>query len=214
MQIAEVLLLAAVLSCRRLASHGWQQEAALDDRGDVRMYWTVDVKKNVLLLEIQGRTLGYVAMGISLTGTMKGADLLIGYVDYMGKPHVLDYWADKNGPPILDNSQDWKLLTGRQNDTHTMVRVRRPITPNTIDDINVVDEPTWILWAWHPHDPGEDLQKAYHKGNRGKRKLCLLRTKCWPPPPVNAVVSTTTTTTSATHFHLLLLLPALLPRFL
>ncbi|MPC77619.1 hypothetical protein E2C01_072077 [Portunus trituberculatus] len=28
-------------------------------------------------------------MGISLTGTMKGADLLIGYVDYMGKPHVL-----------------------------------------------------------------------------------------------------------------------------
>ncbi|XP_063853811.1 DBH-like monooxygenase protein 1 [Scylla paramamosain] len=144
-----------------------------------------------------------------------GAGDLTQYVQCKHK-HALerDYWADKNGPPILDASQDWKLLTGRQNDTHTMVRVRRPIKPYTIDDINVVDEPTWILWAWHPHDPGEDLQKAYHKGNRGKRKLCLLRTKCWPPPPVNAVVSTTTTTTSATHFHLLLLLPALLPRFL
>lgn len=52
MQLAEVLLLAAVFSCRRLASHGWQQEAALDDRGDVRMYWTADVKKNVLLVEV------------------------------------------------------------------------------------------------------------------------------------------------------------------
>ena len=52
MQIAEVLLLAAVFSCRRLASHGWQQEAALDGRGDVRMYWTADVKKNVLLVEV------------------------------------------------------------------------------------------------------------------------------------------------------------------
>lgn len=213
MQLAEVLLLAAVFSCRRLASHGWQQEAKLDEHGDVRMYWTADVKKNVLLVEIQGRTLGYVAMGISVTGTMKNADLLIGYVDHLGTAHVIDYWADKNGPPIKDESQDWKLLTGRQNETHTMVRVRRPITPNTRDDINVVDEPTWILWAWHPHDPGEDLQLSYHKGNRGAKQLCLLRTNCWPPP-TNAVVSTTTTTTSAANFHLLLLLPTLLPRFL
>lgn len=52
MQLAEMLLLAAVFSCRRLASHGWQQEAALDDGGDVRMYWTADVKKNVLLVEV------------------------------------------------------------------------------------------------------------------------------------------------------------------
>lgn len=52
MQLAEVLLLAAVFSCRRLASHGWQQEAKLDEHGDVRMYWTADVKKNVLLVEV------------------------------------------------------------------------------------------------------------------------------------------------------------------
>ncbi|XP_050710765.1 DBH-like monooxygenase protein 1 [Eriocheir sinensis] len=120
-----------------------------------------------------------------------------------------DYWANKNGPPIPDLSQDWKLLEGRQNDTHTMVRVRRPITPNTNDDLNVGDEPTWILWAWHPHDPGDDLKVAYHEGNRGARQLCLLRTNCWPP----SVVSATTTATSAT-FRFLLLLPALLPRFL
>lgn len=52
MQFTEVLLLAAVFFCRRLPSHGWQQEASLDDDGEVRMYWTADVKKNVLLVEV------------------------------------------------------------------------------------------------------------------------------------------------------------------
>lgn len=52
MQLAEVLLLAAVLSCHRLGSHGWQQEETLDKHGNVRMYWTADVKKNVLLVEV------------------------------------------------------------------------------------------------------------------------------------------------------------------
>ncbi|XP_071539412.1 DBH-like monooxygenase protein 1 [Panulirus ornatus] len=205
MHLPGILLLLAALCCRWRASYGWQQEANLDEAGNVLLFWTADVKKNVLMVEIQGRTLGYVALGISATGTMERSDLLIGYVDYLGQPHVLDYWAPKNGPPILDKSQDWKLLAGRQNETHTMIRVRRPITPNTADDIEVFDWPTWILWAWHPHDPGDDLHPDYHQQHRGARQLCLLSTTCWPTPRSHASV-----VASSRHLLLLLLLLLLL----
>ncbi|XP_069977603.1 DBH-like monooxygenase protein 1 [Penaeus vannamei] len=183
MQLPEVLLFMCVTWCRWLSSYGWQQEAWLDEAGNIMLYWTADVKKNVLMVEIQGRTQGYVALGISRTKTMAGADLLIGYLDQEGEPHVLDYWSDKNGPPILDKSQDWKLLAGRENGTHTMIRVRRPIRPNIVNDINVYDFPTWILWAWHPHDPGKDQAPEYHHKNRGATRLCLLTSDCWPKSP-------------------------------
>nr|XP_053647717.1 uncharacterized protein LOC128699177 [Cherax quadricarinatus] len=124
-----------------------------------------------------------------------------------------DYWASKNGPPILDESQDWKLMAGRQNDTHTMIRVRRPITPSTKDDIDVFDFPMWILWAWHPHDPGEDLHPEYHQNNRGARRLCILRSDCWPPSPPpptrGAAASLTATVAVAAASCLLVLLPQL-----
>ncbi|XP_045590271.1 DBH-like monooxygenase protein 1 [Procambarus clarkii] len=206
MLVREAMLLALVACCRWVTTRAWQQEATLDERGHVVLFWTADVKKNVLMVEIQGRTLGYIALGISPNGTMENADLLIGYVDYLGEAHVLDYWASKNGPPILDESQDWKLLAGRQNDTHTMIRVRRPITPNTPDDINVFDFPTWVLWAWHPHDPGEDLHPEYHHNNRGARRLCLLRLDCWPPPRPDSAAAAASSS--------LLLLFTLLPRLL
>ncbi|XP_071519152.1 DBH-like monooxygenase protein 1 homolog [Panulirus ornatus] len=214
MQLPEVLLLITVLWCRWRVSYAWQQEASLDETGNVVLFWTADVKKNVLMVEIQGRTLGYVALGISPTGTMEGADLLIGYVDYSGEPHVMDYWSVKNGPPIPDKSQDWKLLAGRQNDTHTMIRVRRPITPNTDDDNDVFDWPTWILWAWHPHDPGDDHKPKYHKNNRGARQLCLLSTSCWPAPPSRASCVVASFCTSSCVLLLFLLLLALLPHLL
>ncbi|XP_064101026.1 DBH-like monooxygenase protein 1 [Macrobrachium nipponense] len=208
MQVREVAVWAWVWAARCcLLAYAWQQEAKLDEAGDLVLYWTADVKKNVLMIELQGRTLGYVAMGISSTGTMKNADLLIGFVDYKGTPHAVDYWSPKNGEPILDTSQDWKLVDGRQNESHTMIRARRPITPFTDDDINVTDFPTWILWAWHPHDPGEGQLPQYHKKNRGAIQLCLLRTDCWPQPPL----SCSTTLNAAI---LLTLLFALLPRLL
>ncbi|XP_069946519.1 DBH-like monooxygenase protein 1 homolog [Cherax quadricarinatus] len=98
MLLPELVLLTAVSCCGWVAAAAWQQESPMDDKGNVVLFWTVDVKKNVLMVEIQGRTLGYVALGISPNGTMEGADLLIGYVDYEGEPHVLDYFVDLRDP--------------------------------------------------------------------------------------------------------------------
>ncbi|KAK4314952.1 hypothetical protein Pmani_013820 [Petrolisthes manimaculis] len=120
-----------------------------------------------------------------------------------------DCWAKENGRPIVDESQDWKLLTGRQNDTHTMIRARRAINTYTNDDMDVHDMPTWILWAWHPHDPNDSFHPEYHGKHRGARQLCLLSTNCWPPPPVPDDASTVTTSNLLLVF--LLLLPLLLP---
>lgn len=39
-----------------------------------------------------------------------------------------DQYADRNGIPIVDESQDVKLMSGYQNDTHTVLRFCRPWT--------------------------------------------------------------------------------------
>ena len=78
-----------------------------------------------MLFQVQSH--GYVAIGFSSNGGMKGADIALGWVnDGDGKVHLYDMKAIGNSAPKMDTSQDLKLIKGYQNESHTVITFQRP----------------------------------------------------------------------------------------
>ncbi|XP_052121897.1 DBH-like monooxygenase protein 1 [Frankliniella occidentalis] len=172
----------------------WQHEQRLDRDGVVVLRWnstglgrrapTAD--SAVLVLEVAARTRGYVGLGLSpYTGTMAGADLVLAWVDDAGVPHARDYWADQNGSPTLDKNQDWRVVAAEENDTHTVVRLARPLHTQHVMDVQIQPGPVRVIFSWSGADPGR--APHYHgKEQRGVTEVCLLasagaapRTEVW-----------------------------------
>ena len=102
-------------------------------------------------------THGYVGLGFSNNGRMKGSDIVIGWIKEDSTPFLdvslvipcfdrkcsldlghknskftklfLRRFQDRHSTghkvPLIDTSQDYKLLKGYQNDTHTVLRFSR-----------------------------------------------------------------------------------------
>lgn len=124
---AGLLLFAALFSALvsgASASPGdeqWAHSAWLDDRYLVR--WTPGADD--ITFEVSVATLGYVGFGLSHDGLMQGSDVVIGWVQ-----HSRTFFQDRHVSrghvePIVDASQDWELLRGSENDTHTVLKFRR-----------------------------------------------------------------------------------------
>lgn len=60
--------------------HGFHHihQAVLDESGDFHLHWEHDEQS--IIFECQVRTTGYVGLGLSTKGRMKGADIFIGWV--------------------------------------------------------------------------------------------------------------------------------------
>jgi len=67
-----------------------------------------------LTVEISAATGGWVSFGIASNGGMKGADMMVGWVDGSGQANVEDYWSEDFATPTRDESQDWELISGAQ----------------------------------------------------------------------------------------------------
>ncbi|XP_047476487.1 DBH-like monooxygenase protein 1 [Penaeus chinensis] len=98
--------------------------AVLDQRGDFHLLWTPGEQD--VVFEIQVATRGYVGLGFSPNGGMKGADIVLGWVDAQGDVHTHDRYATGMMIPVIDDSQDVEILGGYENETHTVLRFARP----------------------------------------------------------------------------------------
>ena len=80
---------------------------------------------NILKNIFQVQTHGYVAIGFSPNGGMKGSDIILARIQ--NEEIILqDMFAPTNNEqPKLDIQQDIKLIHGYQNDTHTVVAFER-----------------------------------------------------------------------------------------
>lgn len=89
-----------------------------------QLVWIVDWRQKKTF-HVTAETTGYVGFGLSSNGKMTGADIVIGGVDSKGRSYFADYHAVGHQIPVRDPSQDWKLLSARENGTHTMISFSR-----------------------------------------------------------------------------------------
>ncbi|KAJ9595787.1 hypothetical protein L9F63_013031, partial [Diploptera punctata] len=90
------------------------------------------------------------------------------------------YGLDTTGAPIADPEQDCSLVSGKQNDTHTIIRFKRHLdTCDRNHDMKLGGDTVRVIWATHDTDPaldgGELVGMIWHgKENRGVKSLHLL----------------------------------------
>ncbi|XP_078598387.1 DBH-like monooxygenase protein 1 [Branchiostoma floridae x Branchiostoma japonicum] len=146
----------------------------LDENGDFLLSWTSDDAHAQIELEARVRTRGWVGLGLSPNGGMPGSDIVIGWVKD-GQAYLTDRYADEKALPPEDESQDWELLSGYENATHTVLRFKRKLQTCDFRDRVINKDTMRVLWAWHDQDPDDVTGPAYHRLNRGVRSTVLLK---------------------------------------
>ncbi|XP_058831932.1 MOXD1 homolog 2-like [Topomyia yanbarensis] len=150
-----LLLLLAVGPAAVSAAH-WDHAVDLDE--NYRLLWSINNQD--ITFEVQARTLGYVGLGFSTDGSIYGADIVIGWVDN-GQVHFQDrhFKMNSNGEPHVDPSQDYILLLGYENATHTVLRFRRKLdTCDTNQDVPITNDTIRIIYMYHNRDPKNGAQ--------------------------------------------------------
>nr|XP_045584690.1 DBH-like monooxygenase protein 1 homolog [Procambarus clarkii] len=148
-----------------------EHRALLDQDGAYVMLWTPREKD--VVFEVQVATRGYVGLGFSPSGGMQGADIILGWICDKGHVFLYDLHGEGNWHPVLDDSQDLKILGGYQNDTHTVLRFSRLWdTCDDWHDFHITSDTTRIIWAYGREDPPDVGRVAMH-GHRGTKSLYL-----------------------------------------
>ena len=85
---ASVLVFAASVLAN--LNDGYDHAAYLDPKENFKLYWSVKDADKSIHFAAEVKTIGWVAFGISagLSGSMKGADIVVGWVDSQGKGHL------------------------------------------------------------------------------------------------------------------------------
>ena len=75
--------------------------------------------------------------------------------------------------PIIDEEQDYHLIGGRENGTHTTIRFSRPWdTCDRDEDFLLNDDTLRVIWAYHPDDPTDPENPPPHT-NKGTVSVIL-----------------------------------------
>ncbi|XP_075163902.1 DBH like monooxygenase olf413 [Haematobia irritans] len=132
---------------------GLSWDHGVDLNEDFRILWKI-INQDITF-EIQARTMGYVGFGFSPDGNIAGSDMAIGWVD-RGHTYFQDRHIKKNGDPepIVDPSQDYILMMGYENTTHTVLRFRRKLnTCDSVHDIAITNDTMRVLYMYNEQDP-------------------------------------------------------------
>lgn len=155
----------------------------LDEDGDVILEWDPSDEEEVIF-RVTAKTLGYVGIGFNEKSSMKGADILLAWVDdHTGIVNLLDSHGieEMNAAPVTDVSQDVQVLSGSQNETHTTVTFARKWQTCDPQDHQLTSDTIRVLWALHETDP--ELNTAvWHGDRRGGRALRLKSAAAHSPP--------------------------------
>lgn len=117
-----VIATCLLLSVTGVLSVEWKHSAVLDN--NFLVLWTPGERD--VMFEIQVKTLGYVGLGFTRDDGTVGADMVIGWVDNNGQLHLQDrHVKNSSKDPQMDSSQDYCLLLGYENKTHTVLRFSR-----------------------------------------------------------------------------------------
>ncbi|XP_033336186.2 MOXD1 homolog 1 [Megalopta genalis] len=155
----------------------------LDDNGEVVLEWDPS-DEEMVTFKVTAKTLGYVGIGFNEKNHMKGADILLAWVDdHTGTVNLLDSHGieDPDAALVTDASQDVKVLGGSQNETHTSVIFSRNWQTCDPQDHRLTGDTVRVLWALHQTDP--ELNTAIWPGDKRGGRALRLRTPAPHSPP-------------------------------
>merc|ERR1719222_760595 len=135
-----------------------EHSAVLDgDQGNVVLYWSII--DDYIYFKVECRCTGWVALGLSHTKSIKGADLAIGWISSNGQVVMKDYHSVDGRRVEEDISQDLELLYGEELEGSSILRFRRKLnTCDTDQDIVVTNDTFRVIWAYSRMDPGRGEQ--------------------------------------------------------
>ncbi|XP_043671709.1 MOXD1 homolog 2 [Vespula pensylvanica] len=156
----------------------WKHSAILDN--NFLVLWTPGDKE--VTFEIQVKTLGYVGLGFKKEDGREGADMVIGWVDNNGQVHLQDrHMKDVSKDPEVDSSQDYRLLLGYENKTHTVLRFSRRYDTCDSRDLKITNDTMQVVWQYHAKEPASVAGVLPgHGAVRGSRPLYLVQRDTQP----------------------------------
>ncbi|XP_078393553.1 DBH-like monooxygenase protein 2 homolog, partial [Cetorhinus maximus] len=148
--------------------------------------WEVDVDSRRVTFLVLARTLGWVGVGLTPTGGMDKADVVIGWVKD-GQAYFHDRHGVGNNVPVIDDSQDYQLMGLVENETHTEMRFRRPFRTCDPQDLDITDDTLRVIFACGISDPTSLTEVPYHGAAAGIKSARLLNyARISAPQPNNS----------------------------
>ncbi|CAF4431727.1 unnamed protein product, partial [Rotaria sp. Silwood2] len=141
------------------------------------LWWIVDDAEREIIFEFHVKTTGWIALGISPAGGMRGADIGVGWVDLAGIVHFQDRHAFGMSPPVIDNTTtDWFPLQGREQNGWTSIQFKRLLDTCDSMDVPIKSGTNIVIFAYGLVDPDlsrSDGDISYHDTRRGTRMIPL-----------------------------------------
>lgn len=72
-------------------------------------------------------TTGWIGFGLSPNGGMPGSDIVMAWIDADGTKQFSDRHAIAQATPIVDEHQDWELISMEENNGVTLVSFKRDL---------------------------------------------------------------------------------------
>ncbi|XP_052390511.1 DBH-like monooxygenase protein 2 homolog isoform X2 [Carassius gibelio] len=197
--LALVLLLLSVQWSRAQEDPLLPFSEHLDPEHKVRLKWGFDEIQGTILFELTVDTSGWVGFGFSPKGGMTGADIVIGGVGPGGR-YFTDHHAVGNSMPLVDQQQNYKLLSLNESEGRTIMKFQRSIGSCDENDLPITNLPMKLIYAY-----GQTDDITYHSTQRGTKELNLLKYMPRVNPPNSSSFDITmvnfTVPAKQTHYH-------------
>jgi hypothetical protein len=134
------------------------------DGGEHILYWRI--QGDTVVFAIEGKTSGWVALGIDPEEVMDKADMIFGWVTESGEAKIVDaYSTGQIGPhppdTELGGSADVLEFGGTERDGVTTIEFSRPLSTDDSYDKDVPEEGTLkVIWAYGDSDDFEEYHAA------------------------------------------------------
>ncbi|BFG03078.1 MOXD1 homolog 1 [Drosophila madeirensis] len=167
-----------VVDCGGSMHHqNWKRHVMMDSNGLYWLQWWINLNEKMIIFEVKVNTQGFIGLGFSKDGRMSGADIVLLWVDdRTGQANALDCHGSidsSNGAPIQDDTQNYHVIFGHQNDSHTLVQFTRKIDTCDPYDMPLTGDTLKLIWSFGDTDPVYGSLKG-HGRNRGEKSLHLL----------------------------------------
>ncbi|XP_019953089.2 DBH-like monooxygenase protein 2 homolog [Paralichthys olivaceus] len=161
----------------------------------VCLEWGFDKLQGDITFKLTVNTTGWVGLGFSPSGIMKGADMVIGGVGPSGN-YFTDRHATGKSMPLVDTHQSYTLLFLNESEGRTIMKFQRALQTCDDQDFHITDQPIKLIYAYGTTD-----EVSYHNKRRGTKEVNLLNYMPRSSLPISSYISATVENVTVPAIH-------------